>query len=64
MNDDSADGGKTSVVTKLDAQTLFAFGADTFSSAFSDAKQFGMNVHNDSTPVKIQVNPWSLTNEE
>lgn len=26
MNDDSADGGKTSVVTKLDAQTLFAFG--------------------------------------
>jgi len=39
ISDDSADYPKTQMAPKLDAQTLFAFGTDTFSSAFSASKK-------------------------
>jgi|Transcript_20253 hypothetical protein len=61
-DDLTSDQAKTQTAPKLNAQTLFAFGADTFSSAFSDSKNRGFGA-NQSAPAKVQVNPWSLTSD-
>lgn len=51
------------ITPRLNAQTLFAFGADAFSSAFSDAKQGRASAE---TPAsdKVAVNPWMLAQSE
>lgn len=46
---------------KLNAQTLFAFGVDEFSNAFSDAARTLSKVIQESTEIKkLQNGPWAI----